>query len=444
MKENPRWLDIPWVKKQVQEWLDIKSGDIKNELNNLQKDVVIKKLSELDFSWFNKRGTVEKSAAHIVLVQKALNLINGNDSLTVDGIYGTATRDAIQVFQDSDKWGNKITKDGIPWNNTKNKLIAALNDSAPAAPTQDATSEAPVQKLNKAKTALTSELNKLGVTVSYKTPETDGRVFTENFIIWGRTFNLGISWDWTKYVAFEWKNRQGFWLKDWKWNGKTSDHTSAEGQWQELSSIINALPKPAKVAEWLERYKEKVEMKWDLKLTPIIFNNEPKIYFKVEKSEQDVKKPADQQYIRLEKADIEASKRVTYQNVTVAGKEYASITLTPSVGTDGNLVINVTSVLKPTTNTSSTLTLENHSKKDAILESIKGIPWLEKATLTWLGFKINNQEMTLPDGLSWTDTSKKDAVKLTDWYEVKDWKIQKLMKPNWGVNDSAPVKDLKV
>ncbi len=202
MTETPRWLDIPWVKEQVKAWLNIQTDDVKWELENLQKDVVAQKLKDLDFSWFNKWKTQLNGAAHIALVQRALNLIPGNNTVTVDGIYGPATKAAIEAFQSSDKWGSKITQDGIPGNDTKNKLIAALGVAPWAAPATVAATptDTPAQKVEKAKNGVLPMLEGIGIT--WVQLEDDWKsnkertIFTNNFKVWKRTLYVAIIPSW--------------------------------------------------------------------------------------------------------------------------------------------------------------------------------------------------------------------------------------------------------
>ncbi len=175
MSDSPKWLEIPWVKEQVRKGLNIAPNkDVKAELKNLQKDVVIAKLRSLDFTWFNKWGTVENGAAHIAIVQTALNLINGNTALDVDGIYKwkwqegeSETQKAIRAFQSSNKWWASIVGDGIPGENTVKKLVAALGGVADTVPPVAAIPELDVNTIPEAP-KIQPSLTKLKITQTLK------------------------------------------------------------------------------------------------------------------------------------------------------------------------------------------------------------------------------------------------------------------------------------
>lgn len=118
-----------WVKEQVRAWLDIdKKLDIKKAIDELSVDALITFFESNSTAKFSKEDpeTPKNSAAHITAYQKALNLLG--IPVTIDGMYGTKTRNALIQFQVEQKLPKT---NGVPWKKTVEKLIEALKWKIP-------------------------------------------------------------------------------------------------------------------------------------------------------------------------------------------------------------------------------------------------------------------------------------------------------------------------
>lgn len=114
----------PWVQDQIRKWLKLdKKVDIKAEITNLSAEFLLGFFKKHKDTKFSKEGKPENSAAHIVVYQKALNLVNNNINLSTDWVFGEYTKAAIQSFQKNNKLKGT---NGIPWPQTATAMITAL------------------------------------------------------------------------------------------------------------------------------------------------------------------------------------------------------------------------------------------------------------------------------------------------------------------------------
>ncbi len=430
-----------WVQEQVKKWLELPWTDIKAELANLSKETLISFLQKNKDVIFSKTQSPENSAAHIIAYQKALNLLWAN--IEVDGIYGDWTRSALKEFQASPKWGAAIMDDGIPGKNTANKLIAALGGASMGIPVGPKTTiDTQAAKVEHIKSGVLSLLTSIGVTgVTLENsgkPDWNGNIFTTDFTIGKRTLYFGIDSKGGIYIKDKTTpqderdmNIDGSLADNKKlWSARTLDTAkqALEAVKRSENGIVTSTPETP-TAKVEKAKKEVITMlgslwiNWVKLREPgsdgIIYTEHFKIWTR-------------ELYIGIWvtwRVSLSESIRVaqwSWRNMYIDtdGKRIESTNTNMYTAIEAALVLNRILQAEGKITATPTITLDSHPNSAVILKSVKSITWLESATLAWLGFNINGQEVVLPQWLAWTDGNK-NAVKLIDGYEVKNGKIQK-------------------
>lgn len=408
-----------WVQEQVRKWLNL-DKDMKTSLDALRKEALISFLKANKNVVFQKGASPENSAAHMVVYQKALNLLWTN--IPVDGLYGPKTGGALKEFQQSDKWGNAIKSDGVPGSQTIAKLIKALEASGDSALAK-VENKAPVERVweltltpeqSTSKKALTEWPLKDVGNITWTTHPANKEVVVTIVQINNKKLEV-----WVNKNGYVYGFIDSYAILDDKWISGVSGTDASYMYSAEFIRALNTLSKTPSPSLDLRKLNDKTNLVWSPTLTYSM--DESRIYFPVESG-------GIGGYIRLEKADIKARKSVTHTNIKVWGKEYSSLTLTPKI-IDDKIEITVASTLKSWSVPQAPITVDNHLNSTPILTSIKKISWLENATLQWLWFTVDNSNnLILPEGLVWIDNNK-NIVKLADGYEVKGWKIVKKVSP---------------
>lgn len=158
-RESPSWV---WVNEQIRKWMGIGSRTpTRLAINELSAETLFSFFEKHKDITFSKEGEPSNSGAHIVAYQKALNLLNGNANLQIDGFFGNNTKSAIQLFQ---RRHNLWWKNGIPWPETATAMIQALKLKLPKK--EEMIKTPPVTPLKKAEKILSesgyTETGKVG------------------------------------------------------------------------------------------------------------------------------------------------------------------------------------------------------------------------------------------------------------------------------------------